>query len=394
VVNLADLYPGFSWMSIRSPDFSSGSEAVMSSPTTIGRVSPRHSRFAFTLVELLAVIAIIGVLVGLLLPAVQSAREAARQSQCSNNLKQIGLAFQNHHDARGSLPTANVATRSFDPWTDSTLGPNWAWGTFILPYIEQNEIFVKLNPNRVEPAPAGTNTLVAVGASASLAPLVQAGIDTYRCPSDPAGRLTTDSTDDPNARKTLAGLSPATRYGRSNYVVSVHDNALENNLVDYREYVWPNHVRLPRLLNGIAFINSSVKLKDILDGTGSTLLVGERVDAVTGGGRPGVSGTKNVPPISPSSAVWAGTNSAGYANPDSFTVCCLIRGMIWNGASAHYSINDFSTVNVSKGYSSNHPGGALFVFCDGAVRSLNQDIDATTFKRLANRRDGSVIGSY
>lgn len=354
----------------------------------------RGGRRGFTLVELLAVIAIIGVLVGLLLPAVQSAREAARQSQCSNNLKQIGIAFQNHHDARGSLPTANVATRSFDPWTDSTLGPNWAWGTFILPYIEQNEIFVKLNPNRVEPAPAGTNTLVAVGASASLAPLVQSGIDTYRCPSDPAGRLTTDSTDDPNARKTLAGLSPATRYGRSNYVVSVHDNALENNLVDYREYVWPNHVRVPRLLNGIAFMNSSVKLKDILDGTGSTLLVGERVDAVRGGGKPGVSGTKNVPPISPSSAVWAGTNSAGYANPDSFTACCLIRGMIWNGASAHYSINDFSTVNASKGYSSNHPGGALFVFCDGAVRSLNQDIDATTFKRLANRRDGSVIGSY
>jgi prepilin-type N-terminal cleavage/methylation domain-containing protein len=366
---------------------------VPSQPTNQHAGSPQ-ARSAFTLVELLAVIAIIGVLIGLLLPAVQAAREAARQSQCSSNLKQIGIAFHNHHDAYGSLPPANINSLSNDPSPSVFAGheANWAWGTFILPFVEGNDIFVTLKPNRVMPAPAGANTLVAAGASSTLAPLVQTGMPIYLCPSDPAGRLTTDSTDDPNARKTLAGLSPATRFGRSNYVVSLHDNQLQNNLNEVRDAV--RNVRIQVPLDGIAFCNSKVRFKDISDGTGSTLLVGERVDAVTGGGKPGVSDTKNVPPISPSSAVWAGTNLAGYANPDSFTTCCLIRGMIWNGASAHYSINDFSTVNASKGYSSNHPGGSLFVFSDGAVRYLGQDIDATTFKRLANRRDGNVVGAY
>ncbi len=369
--------------------------------TTSRSLNPRG---AFTLVELLAVIAIIGVLIGLLLPAVQAAREAARQSQCSSNLKQIGIAFHNHHDAYGALPPANINSLSNDPSPSVFAGheANWAWGTFILPFVEGNDVFVTLNPNRVMPATAGANTLVAAGASSTLAPLVRTGMPIYLCPSDPQGPLTSDRTENKDARRTLAGQSPATRFGRSNYVVSLHDNQLQNNLNEVRDAV--RNVRIQVRLDGVAFCNSKVRFKDILDGTGSTLLVGERVDAVTGGGR-GTGGTTewgpnsgsfvmNIAPINPVSAVWAGTNLSGYANPDSTTNGSLHRGMIWNGASAHYSINDFSTVNASKGYSSNHRGGALFVFSDGAVRPLNQDIDATIFKRLANRRDGNVIESY
>ena len=117
-------------------------------PTNQHAGSP-HERPAFTLVELLAVIAIIGTLVGLLLPAVQSAREAARMSQCSNNLKQIGIAFHNHHDARGFFPPMTTARTGYtigvSPGYIPT-GDGWAWGTMILPFIDGAGTFDRLNP--------------------------------------------------------------------------------------------------------------------------------------------------------------------------------------------------------------------------------------------------------
>lgn len=357
---------------------------------------PAHRAAAFTLVELLVVIAIIGVLVGLLLPAVQAAREAARRSSCTNNLKQVGLALHGYHDASGFFPPANVAKAGSPTGTPAVPHvATWAWGTFILPYLERDELFVQFKPNLVEPAPEGTNTLVDVGASSTLSPLVGTGIQAYLCASDPQGPRTSDKTENKDAKRILSGVGSGTRYGRSNYAISMHDNQLQNNL---------RSGQTGSALNGIAFANSRVQIKDVTDGTSSTLAVGERVDAAPGGGR-GVNGTTewgpnsgsfvmNIPPINPTSAVWAGTNMDGYVNPDSTTSGSLHRGMIWNGGSAHYGINDFSTVNASKGFSSNHGQGAMFTFADGAVKFLTQNIDATTFKRLANRKDGQPVGSY
>ncbi len=356
----------------------------------------RHDRLAFTLVELLVVIAIIGVLIGLLLPAVQAAREAARRASCSSNLKQLGVALHNHIDSFGSFPIGNVLNAPLGEYGTAAPagGATWSWGTFMLPYIEQSDVFSQLNPNRSAPAPAGTNTLAAVGANSSLAPLIRTPIPVYRCASDPEGVLA--NLDRANSPKTLAGLSPATRFGRSNYVAVVHDNAVQNDTRYQDAYVAAinQHVRrapqLPHVgaMNGIAFADSRVQVKDITDGTSSTLAIGERLDRAPGG-------SATAAPWHPSSAVWAGSNSDGYANPDNFTSCCVVRGgMTWNGGSAHYGINDFSTVDSHKGFSSNHGGGAMFTFADGAVKFLTQNIDATTFKRLANRRDGQVIGSY
>src|SRR4051794_41291622 len=98
----------------------------------------RHAR-GFTLIELLVVIAIIGVLVALLLPAVQSAREAARKASCSNNLKQIGLAFQNYHSALNCFPPGYLTSVQTDGVTE--LGPGWAWGSQSLTYMEQTPLF-------------------------------------------------------------------------------------------------------------------------------------------------------------------------------------------------------------------------------------------------------------
>ena len=324
-----------------------------------------NPRRGFTLVELLVVIAIIGTLVGLLLPAVQAARESARRSSCSNNLKQIGLALQNHVDALRCFPVGSLADAVEARKTVENFVPGWAWGAYILPYIEQDNVYTRLKPNRVYPKPDNTNTLTDIGADATLRPLIQTAMPVYLCPSDPEDRLARD-----RGGKTLGG----TRYGRSNYAAIMHDGSWSNNRIRNS----PN--------NGVLTINSKNAMKDITDGTGSTLVVGERVDRAPGGSDSSV-------PWNPSSGVWIGTNLAGYVNPEASFGCCVVRGSVWNGGSTHYGINDF-TYTSDRSFSSNHGGGAMFVMADGAVQFLDQSLDATIFKRLGNPKDGQVTGSY
>src|SRR3954470_23928311 len=120
-----------------------------------------HRRRGFTLIELLVVIAIIGVLVALLLPAVQAAREAARRSQCVNNLKQIGLGLHGYHDAVGAFPPGYISAQvpGSNPLTGGDdIGAGWAWGSMILPQIEQDSLFHAINFS-LSVAPAANNTV-------------------------------------------------------------------------------------------------------------------------------------------------------------------------------------------------------------------------------------------
>src|SRR6476659_7832683 len=102
----------------------------------------RKARKGFTLIELLVVIAIIAILIGMLLPAVQRTREAANNAKCKNNLKQIGLAMQNYHSANDCFPSGYVSNVAAN---NSDLGPGWGWGTFLLPYLEQDTLYRQIN---------------------------------------------------------------------------------------------------------------------------------------------------------------------------------------------------------------------------------------------------------
>ncbi len=160
-----------------------------------GQIRSPRRRPGFTLVELLVVIAIIGILVALLLPAIQAAREAARRTSCSNNLKQLGLAVHGYHDVHGVMPPLFI---------NRGAQLHWGWGTFLLPYIEEQALYEQMAP--------GDNS---VGVVQGDAPTADNGLQTriaaYRCPSDTSSRTT-----NPLSQFQLGDRE----FGISNYVMS------------------------------------------------------------------------------------------------------------------------------------------------------------------------------
>ena len=227
---------------------------------TLSRRALTLSRSAFTIVELLVVITIVGILVALLLPAVQAARGAARRTQCCNNLKQIGLALTNYHDSFGTFPsgylTGVTPPTSAVPARADT-GPGWGWCSLILPYMEQGAVWNALDFSvPIERAPS----------------IVTQTIPTLLCPSNeltwqwwPAEVL--DINGNPTRLICKIAFAPYVGMLGSNDVSPAGD--------------------------GMFFRNSSIRMQDIIDGTSQTIAVGERayvlgeatwVGAVTGAG--------------------------------------------------------------------------------------------------------------
>jgi prepilin-type N-terminal cleavage/methylation domain-containing protein/prepilin-type processing-associated H-X9-DG protein len=191
-------------------------------------------RAAFTLVELLVVLAILGILVALLLSAVQAAREAARRTQCSNHLRQIGLALQAYHEARSSLPPGYVAAPT--RW----YGPSWSWSTLLLPDLEQRVMSDELG---VAARPFGDGQGFAAPTE-----LTRTALEVFICPSDIGARL--------NHRKGY--------HAKSNY----------RGVMGSETTAWVTYEALTAR-NGLFFLNSRVTLAGITDGTSQTLAVGE-----------------------------------------------------------------------------------------------------------------------
>ncbi len=312
------------------------------------------SRRAFTLVELLVVIAIIGTLVGLLLPAVQQAREAARRAQCTNNLKQVGLALQNHHEARKTLPEGWLCnTDSSDPH-HAEEGRGWGWASRILPYMEEDTLFRTHVEPRIRATTANAITDL-VGANSTA---VQTVIPGFLCPSDSsAGKPTFQPGEEggaDNEHEHPDKTPGENTYSRTNYVGMFGSNGWEEE----GSAGDPDHEPAePYDGNGLFFANSRMPFRHITDGLSKTIMVGER-DSRIGG------------------SLWIGMVE-GLAEPIGRVV-----------AHGHHAPNGNPSEQHFGDFSSRHSGGANVVFADGHCDFIAETADIELFQKMCTRKAG------
>jgi prepilin-type N-terminal cleavage/methylation domain-containing protein/prepilin-type processing-associated H-X9-DG protein len=313
-----------------------------------------HARAAFTLIELLVVIGIIGVLVALLLPAVQQAREAARRTACRNNLKNIGLALHNYHDTHGCF-TFGIDQRE-------TL-----WSAMILPQIEQAALYGTLVFQESGPGnwdSGGANE----AACCTLIPV-------YRCPSLPVPK----HVDDNPSGSIMEGRVP----------ISYRACTGSNGWSDAAETIPPNApegaVALDSiLLNGIFFGASRVRFAEVTDGSTNTILVGESYTA------PRFVKDGQAMDYWQIGAPQTGTWIPGGTGGTEFS-----EGLGSTGPRINSRLDQSvpgAVMEVSFG--SYHAGGATFCFADGSVRFLGQSIDTGTYRALGSRHGGEVVNDF
>lgn len=328
-------------------------------------------RRAFTLVELLVVIAIIGILIALLLPAVQAAREAARRSQCSNNMKQIGLALHNYHDTYKTFPPGGLWERR-TPWASSPAGRNQRRGQIflhILPFVEQGPLFDsinKVNGHYDEQRPQGAGT-----------PMVRTNIiPAYICPSDnhPGGRGDLDNNGYAFVNYGANG-GPMTQNG-SGAPSCQCDMSAMNAFIP----AGLTAMRGPFHREGNV-TGRITRMRDITDGTSNTLFVGEVRPACTnhtyqrGWARPnaGQGLFRTTIPIN-----FDNCRNASQAN-------ALFPG---GGGYSHPTCMANCNWRTEFGFHSLHPGGCQFVIGDASVRFLSETVDMTNYNLLGCHNDG------
>jgi prepilin-type N-terminal cleavage/methylation domain-containing protein len=308
----------------------------------------RSSKRGFSLVELLVVIALIAILIALLLPAVQQAREAARRTQCQNNLKQLGLAIHNYHDTHNCYPPGFMG----DPDDFcSTLNPartGWGWGTFILPYVDQQNLYNELDVNRKQTVcsiPEAQQADPQIG-NATLQDMV---LSVYVCPSaaDPDNNHGRENGG--HAKSNYAGVAGMDWDG-------VDEMGLKSVFVDGTQYV--------------------SKMSDSSDGASNTLMVGERF-------RRDADDNLRLqsPPLEYNGAYWLGIA------PDTRAAQCVGRLGLAGSAWSVMSINGES-INA---FASRHEGGAYFLISDGSVRFFSENADQDTMSRLGTMNDGESV---
>ena len=306
---------------------------------------PLSRRPAFTLVELLVVIAIIGILVSMLLPAVQSAREAARRMQCSNNLKQLGLALHSYHTSFGTFPAgSSVSLPSGCNGSDCRGNPMYI---ALMPYFEQGTLEAKYDYEHAW----GWCGWAGDAANAVASETV---ISVYKCPSADGKWSAFD-----NRRDYFGVVGGKTKHSHGS--------------------------RGDVFLDGLFNINLWIRIDDIRDGTTSTLAVGESIHPAKFGLGDGYGNANVGGPVN----WWLGEGCAGP------TCAIANRSLGRNVRSAKYAINT-SLLPMADDeeneapFGSLHPGGAAFAFADGHVQFLSESLDTTTYQALSTYAGGEV----
>lgn len=299
----------------------------------------KRRRRAFTLIELLMVIAIIGVLVGLLLPAVQAAREAARRTQCVNNLKQIGLALHTYDGSHLTFPSGYVS--NFDASGNDT-GPGWGWAAMLLPQFEQTPLLNAINFNLAIEDPANMTSRLP-------------NVNNFLCPSDPTATVywaVNRDTATGAPRQNICQVAP------SNYV-GMYGNGEPGPSGD-----------------GIFFRDGKVGLRDITDGTSQTLAVGERSHRL--GEATWVGSVTN--------AIMFPTDNDDIGRYRTETSSGMVLGHVGEGVGPGDRRGD-----VNQFYSLHSGGGVNFLFADGHVSFLRSTLNYQTYKAIATRAGGEVV---
>lgn len=311
-------------------------------------------RQAFTLVELLVVIAIIGMLVGLLLPAVQQAREAARQMQCSNNLKQIGLASLNHESSFRYLPTGGwTAFWTGDPDMGFGLTQPGGWAYSLLPSMEQQALWA-LGQDGVEEINATQENNALTRA--------QSPINVFLCPSRRTNKLY------PYKGVKLCNMASASEVGKNDYAGNSADgNSFPSGMSQNSPSTNAGGKNIQPNTNnkGVVFSKSQVQLGEIRDGTSNTLLVGE----------------KYVQPEHYETGLTAGDDLTQVQGADDDS---LRRTNV-------QPVQDRSQFNSGTVFGSVHAGSFGTVLCDGSVQRISYSIDLDTFTNFGRRADGQVM---
>jgi prepilin-type N-terminal cleavage/methylation domain-containing protein len=328
----------------------------------------------FTLVELLVVIAIIGILIALLLPAVQAAREAARRSQCSNNLKQIGLALQNYHDTFQTFPPGGLGVRGA------------AWTVFILPYMEQGPAYGRMV--------FGDHTSWPMQGSDAphynWAVCNELRVNAYSCPSSPLPRTRTQTTATNTA--SLPGAPTSITYQLINYV-GIGGVVIDPETLDLTGTTGSyGRAATNGVLHTVVRPAVPVRMADITDGTSNTITVGEQGNWTRDSSTS--SNKRDIRSCNHDGGSWSGITSATDNNAWSLNVTYI-----------RYRINEpYRSATLADGYqtgytknnalTSAHPGGTQVVRVDGGANFLSETIDFNTLLRLSHRADGLVVGEY
>lgn len=323
----------------------------------------KNFKAAFTLVELLAVIAIIGILVALLLPAVQAAREAARRMQCANNLKQVGLAMLSFESSQGRFPFGQNYPIKHLSNSDKD---RMCWFQELLPCIEQQPLRDSLDNH------------LANGGKVWFTPGRELAIPTFMCPSDPVNPKTVTAgwSESP-------GGTPETSQGFSGNYAACAGSTVFN----------PTGDSFGEKLNGIFYARSQTRVADIRDGTSNTLLLGEIVlvrdvsaGIVQGGGN--VAGVQYHDKRGRYWNVHQGSFLFSTLRPPNTSVGDRLLWCIDTPPRAPCQAT--GTDNVNNSLRSHHPGGALSVFADGSVHFIPEGIDPVVYRGLGTRAGREV----